>query len=795
MRITKKTSSNLDIAQVISKINKRQQQQQSSINNQYESGSKFDKNQKSFLLEKEKLINGDPIKVQLVKNNQNKKVYSTKTIDYKTFYKQGIMNRQNINENNDLNYQLKKSTNNIQRQNYKITTESNDDHFHKANAYNDKTNYNNNNNKYSDLGNIDRLKKYLIPRNNPYRNSLNMNTNINRPRVISASPVPSNPYLRDELDNENSNNNYRKNKNQQEHKMRDLLSQKFTYNKPKTTSTPNNIKKKPHNYDLKTYWDNNRNNFNNSDNISVNSFNYNKKDKYKKNKDNISVISYDESNSMINHKKNFLPEIKLDDLIIYDERLNDILVALNNYNYEPDASNECAEFFVFYFHSSLQKSFPLFFNAKNKIVIESANNLTLLAIIITYHLSILKDILKDVLNMVMNIFSLLKMNLYLTTKKIQISYGDAFVEKNNFYFKTFNYYLRTQNLINIKEDDIIFKIDHNCRLVTNDLKKIIKIYQQINNIFYTDFFALFNNISVLAEKDLKDYFYARLYGFMNQNKTDDKNLTNSKNRKISITKSGKNANNINSQLYNKNNGNNGNYGIDSDYNNENNNNLDNADVISVKSSKSSHYYGKIDKHNFKILKLLEEYEKNKIEPPFIKTPCKKKYTIVLDLDETLINIQFKEIESNKCILRFRPGLFSFLSDIKPFCELITFTSASKEYAQPIINEIELKNKYFDYNFFREHSIICGNDFVKDISRIGRDMKKIIIVDNMRENFRLNLENGIKIAPFNGNENDNDNVLNELKKIIIMIYKQGYEDLTLALKDYSNEIKKKISLET
>ena len=300
--------------------------------------------------------------------------------------------------------------------------------------------------------------------------------------------------------------------------------------------------------------------------------------------------------------------------------------------------------------------------------------------------------------------------------------------------------------------------------------------------------ALFNNISVLSEKDLKDYFYARLYGFMNQNNTnnfiDKRNLTNSKKRKISITKSGKNINNINSQLYKNN-------GIESDYN-ENNNNLDNADVISVKSSKSSHYFGKIDKHNFKILKLLEEYEKNKIEAPFIKSPCKKKYPIVLDLDETLINIEFKKIQSNKCILHFRPGLFSFLTDIKPFCELIKFTSALKEYAQPIINEIELKNKYFDYNFFREHSIICGNDFVKDISRIGRNMKKIIIIDNMRENFRLNLENGIKIAPFNGNENDG--ILYELKKLIIMIYKQGYEDLTLALKDYSNEIKKKISLD-
>ena len=764
MRITKKTSSNLNIAQVISKISKRHQ---STINNQYESGNKKDKIQKSFLLEKEALINGDPIKVQLAKNSLNKKVYSTKTIDYKTFYNKDLTSKFNNNEIN--NFQIpKKSPNNIQRQNYKIPTESNDANFNSINY--DK------NNKYSDLGNIDRLKKYLIPRNNynnnPHRNSMN----INRPKVIYASPIPNNPYLKDELDNgKNNNEEIRKNNHQQDHKMRDLLSKKFTYNKPKTTSTPNHIKKQ-NQYDLRTYCTNNRSNNLNNDNLSVNSFNY-KKDKFKKNKDNLSVISYDETYT-INNKNNFLPEIKLDDLIIFDERLNDILVALNNNsNNEIDASNECAEFFVFYFHSSLQKIFPIFFNVKNKIVIESANNLTLLAIIITYHLSLIKDILKEVINMVINIFSLLKINLYLNVKKIQMYYGDIFVEKNNFYFKTFNYYLRTQNLMNIKEDDIIFKIDHNCRLITNDLKKIIKIYQQINNFYYSDFIALFNNISVLSEKDLKDYFYARLYGFINNN-NNNKNSSNPKKRKYNITKSGKSNN-----KYNKSNG------IDSNYND---NNLDNDDVISVKSSKSSHYYGKIDKHNFKILKLLEEYEKNKIEAPFIREPSNKKYTIVLDLDETLINIEFKELESNKCILHFRPGLFSFLTDIKPFCELITFTSASKEYAQPIINEIELKNKYFDYNFFREHSVIYGNDFVKDISRIGRDMKKIIIVDNMKENFRLNLENGIKIAPFNGDINDN--ILYELKNLIILFYQQGYEDLTLALHDYSNEIKTKISLE-
>ena len=267
----------------------------------------------------------------------------------------------------------------------------------------------------------------------------------------------------------------------------------------------------------------------------------------------------------------------------------------------------------------------------------------------------------------------------------------------------------------------------------------------MNDPFHNDFVALFNNISIISETDFKDYFYSRLY-----NKISIRNKNRSK-----LNKSNKKENS------------------EYDYNEMNSNLIDNCDVISVKSNKSSHYYGKID-------------------PPFIKTPSKKKYTLVLDLDETLINVEFKDMSNNKCILHLRPGLFWFLSKVKPFYELITFTSASKEYAQPIINEIELKNKYFDYTFFREHSVISGNDFVKDISRIGRDMKKIIIIDNMEQNFRLNKKNGIKIKAFYGEQNDK--VLYELSKILVMIVKQGYEDLTVALQQYANEIKVKITME-
>ncbi len=73
------------------------------------------------------------------------------------------------------------------------------------------------------------------------------------------------------------------------------------------------------------------------------------------------------------------------------------------------------------------------------------------------------------------------------------------------------------------------------------------------------------------------------------------------------------------------------------------------------------------------------------------------------------------------------------------------------------------------------------------------MKKIIIVDNMEQNFRLNKKNGIKIKPFYGDKNDK--ILYELSKILVMIAMKGYDDLTKALQQYANEIKIKITLES
>ena len=246
----------------------------------------------------------------------------------------------------------------------------------------------------------------------------------------------------------------------------------------------------------------NNNNSNNSFNLN-NNYNY-----------NINFLSLSPKKEVINSNLNYDNiDIKLDDLILFEERLSDISIALSNYKniYDGGASNECIEFFVFYFHSSLKYIFPYFFNGMNKVIIKSAINLKLFTIVITYHLSMNPAILSKLIKELKNIFSLSKMNLYLFIKKIQLFYGENYTKQNEIYFKTFNYILTKKGLFNCNEEEIVKIINQNCYEIVKNLNVILNFYKSIENDYYLDFLEMFISISKITEKDINNYFYNHLY--------------------------------------------------------------------------------------------------------------------------------------------------------------------------------------------------------------------------------------------------------------------------------------------
>lgn len=182
----------------------------------------------------------------------------------------------------------------------------------------------------------------------------------------------------------------------------------------------------------------------------------------------------------------------------------------------------------------------------------------------------------------------------------------------------------------------------------------------------------------------------------------------------------------------------------------------------------------------------------KIKVPYLNFPSKKLYTLVLDLDETMVSFKFTEISLGIGKLHLRPGLEEFLEELKNYFEIIVFTSGTKDYAETILNIIEQKSnsKYFDGLLYREHTTLIGKKYIKDLSKLGRDLSRTIIVDNLPQSFKLQRENGILINSFYG-DNMNDKALYELKRILINIYNDK-SDVRDSIIKYKEDIIKNVT---
>ena len=171
-------------------------------------------------------------------------------------------------------------------------------------------------------------------------------------------------------------------------------------------------------------------------------------------------------------------------------------------------------------------------------------------------------------------------------------------------------------------------------------------------------------------------------------------------------------------------------------------------------------------------------EKNKVYPPFLPPMDKNKYkySLVLDLDETLVHYIEEE---NKAYVQVRPYADFFLNEMAKYFELIIFTAASEDYADIVLNELD-KNKVIKYKLYRKHTEQVNGIFVKDLKKIGRDLDKTLIVDNNKDNFSLQPENGLHICSFIGDQNDDE--LYNLSEDLMKIVRSNKEDIRPIIKE-------------
>ena len=420
-------------------------------------------------------------------------------------------------------------------------------------------------------------------------------------------------------------------------------------------------------------------------------------------------------------KKN--SSIHIEDLLILEEKLNDISNALNT---TKVMQNECFDFWNFYFNCSLNGSLEKIFNN----LMDSNNakisiKYILISILICYDCSFDEDILNNVYSILKDLLNLNHKNLILiyehllskisTDNKDNIWVSKLLTlvnsSKNNDFDYNYNFN-EFNNTFNEYSMTLIEKINFNTGIIIQNVRVLLKNYKTPKVEYLT---SLFKKINEKSYEDINTFY----------------------------------------QQF----------------------------ILRVENYSGSILASVIFKQN-------PNFNLNSEPSPYIHSINKKKYTLILDLGETLVHFKVNPDNDGEGILKVRPWVTEFLNEVVKYYELIIFTGATNDYANLLIDALDENKAYFAHRLYRQHMIIIDNEFVKDLTRIGRPLDKIVIVDNMPQNFRLQKENGINIRSFWG-EDIYDTALINLSPILVKIAQEG-GDIRVGLEKYRDEILEKVS---
>lgn len=71
-------------------------------------------------------------------------------------------------------------------------------------------------------------------------------------------------------------------------------------------------------------------------------------------------------------------------------------------------------------------------------------------------------------------------------------------------------------------------------------------------------------------------------------------------------------------------------------------------------------------------------------------------------------------------------------------EVVIFTAALQDYADFILDKIDPDRQLIKHRLYRQHTTFKEKEgvYLKDLSRLGRDLRRTMILDNVKENFSL-----------------------------------------------------------
>ncbi|CAL6084203.1 Nuclear_LIM interactor-interacting factor [Hexamita inflata] len=164
-----------------------------------------------------------------------------------------------------------------------------------------------------------------------------------------------------------------------------------------------------------------------------------------------------------------------------------------------------------------------------------------------------------------------------------------------------------------------------------------------------------------------------------------------------------------------------------------------------------------------------------INENYLPKQDKFKPTLVLDLDSTILfsTQQTSDVKMPNApeTARFNDGLTtSFRAQLYPFLqfcrdnfEVVVWSAGEYDYVQTRMNYCNLAD-YVDYVLSRNHCKYVNGHYIKDLNRLGRDLKNVVLLDDNFSSCILNVQNCIPVRRYMGQQDD------ELLQLVIMLRK-------------------------
>lgn len=162
----------------------------------------------------------------------------------------------------------------------------------------------------------------------------------------------------------------------------------------------------------------------------------------------------------------------------------------------------------------------------------------------------------------------------------------------------------------------------------------------------------------------------------------------------------------------------------------------------------------------------EHIPKEPLLPPHFKKHTNKN-CLVLDLDETLVHSSFKhvpgadfiipvEIENvvHQVYVMKRPGVDEFMKRVGQLFEVVVFTASLSKYADPVLDLLDI-HKVIAHRLFREACSTHRGSYVKDLSKLGRNVATTIIIDNSPHSYLFHPQNAIPVQSWISDMNDTE----------------------------------------